>query len=89
MALPFDILTQIALYAEHNTLLSMRGVCKELYEFATPLALRSLRYPCTLDGFSRLHSLGLDYPSLSELVKEIYIHQSGDDLREVHLSQGS
>jgi len=86
-SLPFDILTQIVVHADHNVLLNLRTLCSDARDFITPLAFQVLRVRCTAQGFQRLDALGMNSQSLCALVLDLSIVQSDEDL-EQSLSQG-
>jgi len=81
--LNFNILTEVAPYAEHNLLLNMRATCTDALNLLTPLAFCGLRIPCTPEGFHRLHDLGkYGKRQIRDLVLDIKIVQSQEDRAE-------
>jgi len=78
-AFPFDIITQIALNADHNVLLGLRATSSEVKDFVTPLAFRSLRVACNSAGFERLYDFGVGAQKLCALVQHLEVVQSQED----------
>jgi len=84
MALPFDILTQVAFYADKNEVLALRATCADARDYLTPYAFRALRISCTVINFARLDDFGTRGSlELRTLVQDLEISQSKENRLEL------